>query len=362
MTRTTALHGEHVAAGARLVDFAGWEMPLHYGSQIDEHQAVRSDAGMFDVSHMAVVDFRGDSSAAFLSRLLANDIGKLAEDQALYSAMLNEQGGVIDDLIVYRNGERFRTVVNASRREVDLAWMRRHAAAFGVEVAERTDLGIIAVQGPNAVQRGADAIAEAAGMEAGAIRALAPFHSLRAGDWLVARTGYTGEDGVEVLLPANSAVGLWRDLRGAGVRPAGLGARDTLRLEAGLNLYGHEMDETVTPLEANMAWTVAWQPEDRDFIGRRALEALRGRHTRKLTGVVLEARGVVRAGQSVDCGAAGEGVVTSGIYSPTLRRGIGMCRVPRAAKGECWVIIRGKPVAARLVKMPFVRAGDVLVT
>ncbi len=360
MTLTTALHAEHVAAGAKLVDFAGWDMPLHYGSQLAEHREVRTGAGMFDVSHMGCVDISGPQATDWLQHLLANDVGRLDPDQALYSGMLNEAGGVIDDLITYRCGDRYRIVVNASRRSVDLDWMHGHTDGFDVEVRERADLGIIAVQGPRAVERAAPAVAAASGVDAAVLAALGGFRSVRAGDWLIGRTGYTGEDGLEIVLPADASAALWRALLAAGVSPAGLGARDTLRLEAGMNLYGHEMDETITPLEANMAWTVAWQPEARAFIGRRALEALRGKHTRKLTGVVLEGRGVVRADQRVVCGDAGEGIVTSGIFSPTVGTGIGLVRVPRAAKGPCQVIIRDKPVAARLVKVPFVRHGEIV--
>ena len=361
MLRKTALNAAHADAGAKLVDFAGWEMPLHYGSQIEEHKQVRAAAGMFDVSHMATVDITGSGAEAYLQYLVANNVSRLGEAQALYTAMLNTDGGVIDDLIVYRRGAGYRTVVNAGRRDVDLAWMRQVAADFEVDIAERTDLGIIAIQGPEALQRAAPAVAQAAGTESDSISALEGFHALHVGDWMIGRTGYTGEDGIEVVLPNDAAVALWNDLLAAGVTPAGLGARDTLRLEGGLNLYGHEMDEAVSPLEANMAWTIAWQPAERDFVGRTATEALRGNQQLKLTGVVLTGRGVVREGQRIDCGDAGEGIVTSGIFSPTLGKGIGLVRVPRGAKGDCAVEIRGKAVPAKLVKPPFVRNGQILI-
>lgn len=346
----TPLFDLHVAADGRMVDFAGWEMPLHYGSQIGEHHAVRNGAGMFDVSHMAVIDLPGAAAGSLLQRLVANDVGRLdAVGRALYGVMLNEGGGVIDDLIVYRRQDGYRVVSNAGTRAKVLAWLAAQNRE-GVTVAE-TPLAMVAVQGPEAIDR-----FEAATGWRG-VAEIAPFRAVEQDGWMVARTGYTGEDGVEVMLPGDAAVGLWRALAEAGVTPAGLGARDTLRLEAGLNLYGQDMDETVSPLEANLGWTIAWKPETRDFVGRAALARQRADGVkRRLTGLVLEERGVLRHGQRVETGA-GDGEVTSGIFSPTLGYSIALARVPRDAQGECRVDMRGRWKTARLVKPPFVRHG-----
>jgi aminomethyltransferase len=352
--RRTPLHDAHVAAGGRMVDFAGWAMPLHYGSQIAEHHAVRQAAGVFDVSHMAVIDIADDGAddgaKALLQRLVANDVARLdAPGKALYGVLLNESGGVIDDLIVYRRESGYRVVSNAGTRARVLDWLSTQNRQ-GVTLGE-TPLAMLAVQGPHAIER----FEAASGWRD--VAAIAPFTAREADGWMVARTGYTGEDGVEVMLPAPAAVTLWDALLVAGVAPAGLGARDTLRLEAGLNLYGQDMDETVSPLEANLAWTIAWEPADRDFVGRAALEQQRARGVAtRLTGLVLEERGVLRHGQSVTTDA-GEGVVTSGIFSPTLGYSIALARLPRKARGECRVVLRGQPKPARIVKPPFVRKG-----
>ncbi|PWG62966.1 glycine cleavage system aminomethyltransferase GcvT [Spiribacter halobius] len=356
MGHRTALHGRHREAGARLVDFAGWEMPIQYRSQIEEHHAVRRAAGAFDVSHMGVVDIEGERATDCLRYLLANDVGRLeADGRALYTCLLNEQGGVLDDLIVYRRDpQRYRTVVNAATREKDLAWMRRHAEAFGVSVRYRDDLAMIAVQGPEARERAGPALPMAVAEPAAALR---PFTAAEGGGWFVSRTGYTGEDGYEVILPADDAVAFWDALMSAGVAPCGLGARDTLRLEAGLNLYGQDMDETVTPLESNLGWTVAFEPAERDFIGRDALERQREAGVaRKLVGLVLEGRGVLRAHQTVSDGEhAGE--LTSGSFAPTLGQSIGLARVPQGFGERCEVSIRGRALPARVVRPPFVRHG-----
>lgn len=353
----TPLHAAHLHAGARIVDFSGWEMPIHYGSQLDEHHRVRREAGMFDVSHMTVVDLDGERARPFLSYLLANDVGRLQRPgKALYSCMLNERGGVIDDLIAYYLAEdRFRLVVNAATREKDLDWLERQALPFGVPVAERRKFAMIAVQGPQARARSLAVLPATLANEA---KGLAPFFACVAGDWLVARTGYTGEDGFEITLPAGEAQALWNALLDQGVKPCGLGARDTLRLEAGMNLYGQDMDESVTPLESGLGWTVAMQDE-RDFIGRRALEAQQAAGiARRFVGLVLEDRGVLRAGQVVVT-SAGEGITTSGGFSPTLERAIALARIPVAASGECAVEVRGRRLRARIVRPPFVRHGEV---
>jgi aminomethyltransferase len=352
----TPLYDTHVAAGARMVDFGGWDMPVHYGSQIEEHHAVRRDAGMFDVSHMLIADVTGARARDYLRYLLANDVAKLKESgKALYSCMLNESGGVVDDLIVYFIDESwFRVVVNAGTRDKDTAWLKRYASAFQVDVRPRTDLAMIAVQGPKARDKAATLIGERA---AKALE-LKPFFGRALDPYFVARTGYTGEDGWEVMLPVEQAPAFWTSLRDAGVAQCGLGARDTLRLEAGMNLYGNDMDENLTPLESGLTWTVAFDPPERDFVGRFALEAQRRDGVpRKLVGLVLEDRGVLRSHQKVVAPGVGEGELTSGTFSPTLERSIGFARVPAAAGERVEVDIRGKLLPARVVKYPFVRNG-----
>jgi len=348
-----------------MVDFGGWDMPLQYGSQIAEHHAVRRGAGVFDVSHMCVVDLHGARVRPFLQKLLANDVGKLqVPGKALYGCMLKETGGVIDDLIVYfRDESRFRAVVNAGTRDTDLAWIRQHATEFGVDVGERTDLAMLAVQGPEARARAAGLLSATG---SAAALALEPFFGREIDGWFVARTGYTGEDGFEIMLPAAQAQRVWQELNSAGVVSCGLGARDTLRLEAGMNLYGNDMDERTHPFESGLGWTVALEPRERAFIGREALEAIRARGPqRKLVGLLLEGRGVLRAHQKVLVPGAGEGQtegeITSGTFSPTLERSIALARVPAAAAASVQVDIRGKLQDARIVRPPFVRHGKALV-
>ncbi|HXQ63236.1 MAG TPA: glycine cleavage system aminomethyltransferase GcvT [Steroidobacteraceae bacterium] len=364
MALHTPLYDRHRELGARLVDFGGWDMPLHYGSQIEEHHAVRRDAGIFDVSHMRVVDLEGARVGEFLRRLLANDVARLTTPgKALYSCLLSEAAGVIDDLIVYyRDRAHFRLVVNAGTADKDLAWIGRHAAAFDVAVTPRRDLAMLAVQGPNARAKAAgllppDDRARALGL--GTFTA-APLELL-GGSVFVARTGYTGEDGFEIMLPADHAVSLWNQLLAAGVRPCGLGARDTLRLEAGMNLYGNDMDESTSPLESGLGWTLVFDPP-REFIGHEALLAQRAAGVpRKLVGLLLEDKGVLRSHQTVYAGSAGEGVTTSGSYSPTLERSIALARVPAATPDRVEVDVRGKRLRARIVRLPFVRHGKPLI-
>ncbi len=357
MGRRTALYDEHLAAAAKIVDFAGWDMPLHYGSQVQEHHGVRRSKGMFDVSHMTVVDLTGIGVGDYLGFLLANSVTRLTEPgKALYSCMLNEQGGVIDDLIVYHRGPRgFRMVVNAATRDKDLAWLRRDAREYEVQVAERDDLAMVAVQGPEA-RAAVHAVLEPQLAERA--EGLSRFSAAERDDWFVARTGYTGEDGYELIMPSHAAGGLWQALLRQGVAPTGLGARDTLRLEAGMNLYGSDMDEHTTPLESNLGWTVAWQPAERRFMGREALETQKANGvTRKLAGLVLEGRGVLRDHQQV-FSPAGDGEITSGSFSPTLGRAIALARVPAGTTEGVEVDIRGRRVTARVVKPPFVRNGE----
>ncbi len=355
MANQTALHGKHLEAGAKMVDFFGWDMPINYGSQIEEHHAVRRDAGMFDVSHMTIVDLKGANTRAFLRYLLANDVAKLTvPGKALYSGMLNDAGGVIDDLIVYFLQEDFfRLVVNSATREKDLAHITKEAAAFNVSVTERPEFAMIAVQGPNAKAKVATLLTAE---QQAAVAGMKPFFGVQAGELFIATTGYTGEDGYEIALPNEQAADFWQKLLDAGVAPAGLGARDTLRLEAGMNLYGQDMDETVSPLAANMGWTIAWAPEDRNFIGRSALEQQKVAGTDKLVGLVMEAKGVLRHGQRVVV-EGGEGIITSGTFSPTLGFSIAMARVPASTGDTAEVDIRGKMVAVKVVKPAFVRMG-----
>ena len=360
MALNTPLHAAHIAAGARMVDFAGWEMPVSYGSQIDEHNAVRSDAGMFDVSHMLPLELTGADAASFLRILLANDVGKLATPgKALYSCMLNERGGAVDDLIVYFfSPTRYRIVVNAATADKDVAWIRQQVATLGANVTleARRNLAMIAVQGPNARARTWHAIP---GSEAASAN-LKPFCAAELGEMLIARTGYTGEDGFEISLPAAKAADTWHALEAVGVTPCGLGARDTLRLEAGMNLYGQDMDDDTSPLDAGLAWTVDFSDAGRAFVGRAALEA--NPASQQMIGLVLEDRGVLRAHQKVFT-AHGDGETTSGTFSPSLQKAIAFARVPLAVAADQIVEVdmRGKRHKARTVKLPFVRNGQSLV-
>ncbi len=359
MGSKTPLYDQHVEAGARIVDFGGWDMPLHYGSQKEEHHAVRRDAGAFDVSHMTIVDVRGADVRAFLQYLVANDVAKLKVfGKALYTCMLNADGGVIDDLIIYLIADdEYRLIVNAATREKDLAWISKQAANFAVDVKERPELAMIAVQGPNARQRAAACVAAE---WRDAALALKPFNGMQAGDMFVARTGYTGEDGWEMVMPAADAADVWNRLLDAGVVPCGLGARDTLRLEAAMNLYGSDMDESISPLEAGLEWTVAWEPGDREFIGRAAIESMRhSPNRRRFVGLLLEDKGVLRNHQRVVVADHGEGEITSGGFSPTIGRSIALARLPAGDYDRAQVDVRGKLLNVRIVKTPFVRNGEI---
>ncbi len=351
----TVLFDIHQAMGAKIVPFAGWAMPLHYGSQLEEHHAVRRDAGMFDVSHMLVIDLAGTRCREFLQRLLANDVAKLvAPGKALYSCMLNERGGVIDDLITYYfDAEHYRLVVNAGTADKDLAWIKEQAVSFGVTVTPRRDLAMIAIQGPQAWDKALPLLPQGQPW-----RELKPFTSAIQGDWMVARTGYTGEDGMEVMLPGSEAEAFWNRLADAGVAPCGLGARDTLRLEAGMNLYGSDMDEEVSPLESGLGWTVAWEPAEREFIGRPALEQQRKKDDNlAFVGLLLEGRGVLRNHLKLFQGEEEIGEITSGGFSPTLDRSIALARVNPHVGERCEVEIRGKRLPCKVVRPPFVRNG-----
>ena len=356
----TPFFSAHTAASGKLVDFAGWNLPIHYGSQIKEHEAVRTDAGMFDVSHMLVTDIVGEQAKAWLQKLLANDVAKLGfVGKALYSPMLNDTGGVMDDLIVYRTNEaetQYRIVSNAATRDKDLAQFEKIGAEFGISLTPRYDLAMLAVQGPAAVAK----LLTVKPDWADTVNALKPFQGAdMGGDWFVARTGYTGEEGVEVILPGSEAEAFFQALQAAGVAPCGLGARDTLRMEAGMNLYGHDMDDAISPLEAGMAWTVDFKDENRQFVGRSALEQQKAAGVAvKQVGLLLESRGVLREGMEVVIPGIGTGVITSGTFSPSLKQSIAIARVPKDTGDTAQVDIRGTLTDVRVLKLPFVRNGQ----
>ncbi len=382
--KTTPLNAAHRAMGAKMVDFGGWDMPVNYGSQIDEHHQVRNDCGMFDVSHMRVLDMKGEGVRGFLRYLLANNVDKLTlPGKALYSAMLLENGGVIDDLIVYFMSEDwFRIVVNAGTADKDIAWMKKQAEEFTrhlqtedaavvlspsggkldrgnapqLDIADHPELAMIAVQGPNARAKVWDALPGSQELT----EKLIPFSAVEMGTMFIARTGYTGEDGFEIMIPAKAAPFFWAILAEKGVKPIGLGARDTLRLEAGMNLYGQDMDENVGPLESGLAWTVDLK-SPRDFIGKQAL--LAHPPTQKLVGLILLDRGVLRGHQAVHT-AHGNGEITSGSFSPTLEKSIALARVPKEVTigDTVQVAIRDKMLSAQVVKYPFARNGKSLIS
>jgi len=357
----TPLYEKHREAGGRLVDFGGWDMPLHYGSQLDEHHAVRTSAGMFDVSHMTVVDVQGGGARRFLRFLLANDVARLADKgKALYSCMLNDAGGVIDDLICYYLDEgSYRVVVNAATREKDLRWINQQAADFDVTVTERDELAMIALQGPDARKLAAELVDEQWREQAMAMK---PFTGMSADSLFIARTGYTGEDGFEIVMPAADAERFWQRCHDAGFMACGLGARDTLRLEAGMNLYGTDMDEETSPLEAGLGWTLAMDPQDREFVGRRALaEIAKGSEQRRFVGLVLNGKGVLRNHMRVVVDGKPDGEITSGGFSPTMQRSIAMARLPAGNDKEAQVEIRGRLHDVTIVSLPFVRHGKVKV-
>ena len=358
MTNKTALHAKHLASGAKMVDFHGWEMPINYGSQIEEHHAVRKEAGMFDVSHMTIVDVQGTDAKSFLRRLVINDVAKLTvAGKALYTGMLNETGGVIDDLIIYYFSEtNYRLVVNSATRVKDLAWIEKQSAGFDITVTERPEFGMIAVQGPKAKAMVATLLNAEENI---AVEGMKPFFGVQVGDLFIATTGYTGEEGYEIIVPEAVVETYWQKLLDAGVAPCGLGARDTLRLEAGMNLYGLDMDESVSPIAANMAWTIAWEPSDRNFIGRDILAAQKEAGDQpKLVGLVLEEKGVLRTAQKVIT-TFGEGIITSGTFSPTLGHSVALARVPRSIKvgDTVEVEMRKKLVKVQVTKPSFVRNG-----
>lgn len=360
MIEKTPLYAAHLALNAKMVDFHGWEMPLHYGSQLNEHHQVRQDAGLFDVSHMTIVDVLGAGGRQFLRKLLTNDVDRLEHTgKALYSCMCNEHGGIIDDLIVYqRASDNYRIVLNSATRHNDLAWIRKKSEGFAVGLQERSELAMLAVQGPNAIEKTLKILNPA---QIDAISTLTQFECVEVEQWFFARTGYTGEDGFEIIVPQELITPLWEDLLKVGVHPCGLAARDTLRLEAGMLLYGQDMDTTTSPLESGLGWTIKWEPEDRDFIGMGALYSQKQMGIkRKMVGLTLLDKGIMRSGQRVMIPGSVDGIITSGSYSPTLDKSIALARVPVATGEKVMVDIRGKLVPAAVGKPRFVKFGKAI--
>lgn len=357
--KTTVLNQTHRQMGARMVDFGGYDMPVNYGSQIEEHHAVRKACGIFDVSHMGVVDVTGVDTEAYLQWLLANDVARLNRVGAgQYSLLLNEAGCVLDDLILYKlRTDRYRIVVNCGNKETDLVWMQRQAKKFDVQVQARPDLGILALQGP----KSAEILAEMEPSGWAEASKLKRFQMTSLEQCNIARTGYTGEDGFEIICPNEKIERLWCELIEHGAVAAGLGARDTLRLEAGYCLWGHEMDRETSPYVANLAWTIQMR-QGRDFVGRTALESQLQLGVRQhLVGLVLEGKGIIRDGCEIET-AGGVGQVTSGSYSPTLEASIALARIPINIQigSTVQVIIRGRPIDAKVTKPAFVSNGKKL--
>lgn len=357
MSQTTPLHKKHSEASAKMVDFNGWSMPINYGSQIAEHEYVRTGCGIFDVSHMTIIDFEGNEARNFLKILLANDVDKLINDcDGLYSAMLNESGGVIDDLIAYKMPFGYRLVVNCATRDVDLRWINGHSEKYDVLVKERPDLAMLAIQGPTSLN-----ILEALSLPIQSLKNKNKLQGVVEDNFFAAKTGYTGENGFEVILPNEKAELLWTEALAGGAKPIGLGARDTLRLEAGMNLYGFEMDEKTSPLECNMEWTVSLNDENRDFIGKEAFLNKRSLgDSHRLVGIILEERAILRAGQEVflDESKQLKGIVTSGTYSPSLKKPIALARMPSTDKGICFTEVRGKVLEAKIGRPRFIKEGN----
>lgn len=351
----------HLDSGGKIVDFGGWALPVNYGSQIKEHEAVRTDVGMFDVSHMVITDVHGAEAKSFLRHLISNDVEKLEKHgvgKALYTALLNNEAGVIDDLIVYLTPFGYRIVSNAATESKDLAWIKQVASGFQVSLFSRRDLAMLAVQGPNAIQK----VSEAHPNVAEQLSGLKPFSSVENNGYFYARTGYTGENGLEIMFPKEEAKILWLTLLDHGVVPCGLGARDTLRLEAGMNLYGHEMDESVTPVECTMDWVVDLSDQNRDFIGKVAYQLAKiSADSMVQVGLLMQGRGILRDGQTLELNGENVGIITSGTFSPTMKQSIGIARVRKGTDGVIDVVIRDKKESVKVVKLPFVRNGKIIV-
>ncbi|MDB2599625.1 glycine cleavage system aminomethyltransferase GcvT [Gammaproteobacteria bacterium] len=350
----TPLNKSHIELGAKMVNFSNWEMPISYSSLIEEHNAVRNTVGIFDVSHMSVFDFDGDNQVAFFEKIFANDVKKIYKDnKAIYGALLNEEGGILDDLIIYHANNKFRLVSNCSTREQNRQWFEKHAVEFGVKVMERSNMGILAIQGPDALNK----ILEIKEID-NQVNTLQSFGCMFEGDKLYARTGYTGEDGLELIVPTKDINHLWDQALELGCTPIGLGARDTLRLEAGLNLYGNDMTINNHPYESNMGWTIDMSDENREFIGRDALLSIDQSKSQKIVGIILQDKGVLRSGYEITH-EQGKGVVLSGSYSPTLQSSIGLARVDQGYKENGKVMIRNKLLNIDFVSPRFLGQGKI---
>lgn len=359
MAKQTPLYDQHIASGAHTIDFHGWLMPLHYGSQLNEHHAVRNAAGLFDISHMTIVDVSGCDAREFLRYLLANDIARMSRPgTAQYSLMLNDNGGVIDDLIIYFLAENhYRLILNAATRDKDIAWLKKHRHDFDISLDERPDLALLSLQGPQSADKLKLILSPPQRLE---VAALQPFQCHQVDDWFIATTGYTGEAGYEISLPVNQAIDTWQTLIDEGIQAIGLGARDSLRLEAGMNLYGQDMDEHTSPYDANLGWTVALEPADRRFIGREAVSLQKQQHQQQLVGLVMTERGVMRNSMPVSFNAVDDGLITSGTYSPTLGCSIALARAPRQTGNAATITLHGKEISVRVTRPAFVRHGRAL--
>ena len=349
--RHTPLYEEHKALGARLVDFAGWEMPVQYEGIKAEHEAVRTAAGLFDVSHMGEVVIRGPQAEEAVQRLVTRDVSRLSVGQAGYAAVCYESGGTVDDVLVYRTPDDFLIVVNASNREKDVAHFREHTEDLDAEVADESDdWALLALQGPRAVEL----LQPFTETDLSSIK----YYRYEVGEVdgayaVLSRTGYTGEDGLELFVRPNDAPGVWRRIMEAGATPVGLGARDTLRLEAGMCLYGNELDAETTPLEAGIGFAVNLDKKQ-GFVGQEALRRENEEGLKKrLVGFKVEGRGIARHDYPVAVGGETVGSVTSGTLSPTLGEAIGLALVTPDVEDEFEVVIRNRPVAARTVPLPF---------
>ncbi len=344
-----------------MIDFHGWDMPINYGSQLSEHEQVRNSCGIFDVSHMTILDFEGKDVKEFLRKLLANDINSLNEDfDGLYSALLNESGGILDDLIAYKLESGYRLVFNCATRESDISWVVSQVGDMNVSFSERLDLSMIAMQGPDVFEVLSRCFSAETSNE---LKKKRPFQGLMENGTLVTTTGYTGEKGVEIMIDNEKANSLWQKAIQSGARPVGLAARDTLRLEAGMNLYGFEMDKMISPLECNMAWTVSLKDKERSFIGKEAFELKKknGDHD-LLKGLLFEDRCIVRSNQEIffDEKKTKKGIVTSGTYSPTLKKSIALARIVHSDKETCLAEVRGKIFTAAIGQPRFIKEGKIV--
>ena len=353
MNKTT-LFEQHKNLGAKIVDFGGWSMPINYGSQINEHKVVRSDVGIFDVSHMSIFDLSGSEQAKFLKYLLPNDVDKIKNSgRALYSPLLNNDGGVLDDLIVYNLGTHYRIISNCATRSQNHDWFVKQSESYDVKIKLMNDLSIIAIQGPNSIN-----LLDKIGIHD--LDRMSDFDVKIYNSSMIAKTGYTGEEGFEVVIENSDVESFWLSLLEAGASAIGLGARDTLRLEAGLNLYGTDMDTNNNPYESNLAWTIDLNDKKRDFIGKRALEEINKDACKELKGIILRDKGILRSHQLIEH-KAGNGEILSGTYSPSFGFSIAFARLDKGHDGEGKVKIRNNEFKVEIVSPPFMRKGKMLI-